>query len=143
MKKTKYNLFLITFLTVILITVGCSREGNQFNDNYNQFKKSYLAATEFIEKDNNYVKALATINSDQMNAEMEKMKNARDQMSNLLKTDREKGIYGNVTEFYKEVEYIVYASKNYNNFNPEEKSNLLMTVVDIKSNRELIAKGEV
>lgn len=143
MKKTKYSLFLIVFLTLIFIIGGCSKESSQFDNNYDQFKKSYLAATEFIEKDNNYVKALTTINSDQMNIEMEKMKNARDQMSNSLKTDREKGIYGNVTEFYKEVEYIVYAVKNYNNFTVEEKSNLLTTVLDIKRNRAQILKGEV
>lgn len=126
---------------MIAFIAGCGGD-RAFDDSYKQFKQSYLVATEFIEKDKDLEKALETIDSVQMKNEMEKMKKARDQMSNLLNTDREKGMYSNVIVFYQDVEYIEYASKNFKKLTVDEKRKLLMTAIDIKSNRDEILNGE-
>lgn len=137
----KSFLIVILFLLTMFFLTGCGK--SQVDEDYNQFKQSYLVATEFIDKDNNLEKALKTIDYNQMNIEMEKMKKARDEMSVLLSTDREKGLYSNVSTFYQDVEYIVYASKNFKNLTIEEKRKLLMTAISIKGDRDEMLKGEL
>jgi hypothetical protein len=143
MKKTKCGVLLVIFVISILIIGGCSRDNNQFYDNYEQFKNSFMVATDFIENDKDLERALSTIDYEQMNKEMEKMKKSYDQMGSLLKTDREKGIYGNVTSYYQEVEFIEYAAKNFNNLTIDQKRELGLNAISIKSDRESIKKGEV
>ena len=143
MKKTMSGVLLAIFAVLILTIGGCNRAGNHFNDNYDQFKKSYLAATEFIEKDKDYRKALATIDHNQMNKEMEEMKEAYDQMGSLLKTEKEKGLHSNVTRYYQEVEFIRNTAKNLNNLTIDEKIELEFNVMSIIRDRERIISGEV
>lgn len=71
------------------------------------------------------------------------MKSAYDQMGKLSKTDKEKGIYSNVTIYYKEVEYIIYAKKNLANLAIDEKRELESKVFSMIRDRESILKGEV
>ena len=124
--------------------MGCRNNiDSEFEDSYKEFKKSFLSATEFIQKDKDLEKALATIDHKLMSDDMEVMKNVYDQMGSLLKTDKEKGIYGNVTIYYQEVKFIEYAAKNFNNLTIDEKRELLLNAMSIKSDRESILKGEV
>ena len=144
MKKTKYSLFLITFIMLLLLTLwGCSKTSSQFNDNYEQFKQSYLVATEFVEKDNDLLKALGYIDVNSMSKEMETMKKSLEQMNTSLNTKDEKGIYSNVTSYYQELEYILYAAKNKDNLTTDEKRKAFESAFSASMTRDSIKKGEI
>lgn len=138
MKNKK--LFVISILIILCLLVGCTN--SQFQTDYNQFKKSYFLATDFVEKDNDPLKALKNMDVNVVEAELKKMKEAMDNMSIESKSKIQKGIYNNVESYYNSVEFLLKAAKNIETLSIEEKRMVNIEVELVSINRKSIKRGE-
>lgn len=135
------KILVILLLVFLSILVGCT--SNKFSSNYNQFKDTYIIATDFIEKDTNYLKALKKIDINNFEIELKKMSESMDNMNNEAKSKNEKGIYDNVKKYYKGLEYMLYAAKKPDNLTFDEKADLYTEVIILKTNRKDIKEGKL
>lgn len=137
MKKIK---ILLCILAALSLQVGCRR--SEFDANYRQFNESYILATDFLENSNDYLKELNNINIDNVEKELKKMKEFIDKMSIDSKSKNEKRLLENVTSYYQEVKYLLYAAQNYNKLTVEEKRKVYIMADLATLNRDSIKRGD-
>lgn len=136
----KKILLLLTLILLISLSVGC--KNSKFDLSYEQFKESYILATDFVDKDTDSLKAIKKIDLDSFEADLKKMKEAIDTMNNELNSKDEKGIYGNVEGYYQGLEFLLYAKKNFDKLTTEEKIKVDTEVISASMNRKSIKQGE-
>ena len=131
---------MIPILILLCLLIGCA--DSEYDSSYKQFKESYILATNFIEKDNDSLKALKKMDISTVETELKKMKVAMDKMSSKTNSKTEKGIYGNVKRYYESVEFLLYAAKNADNLSVDEKRRVNNEAVIVSMNRKSIKQGE-
>lgn len=137
----KRRLLNITILILICLLTSCAN--NEFNTNYKHFKESYVLATDFVEKDNDSLKALKKMDITAVEAELKKMEEIMDKMDTESKSKNEEGIYDNVKSFYQEVEFLLYAAKNIETLSTDEKIKVDTKILLAIMHRKSIEEGEV
>lgn len=133
-------LLLITLLLLIVLSVGCTN--SKFDSSYKQFKESYILATDFVDKDSDSLKALKKMDLNSFEIELKKMKEAMESMSAESNSKDEKGIYGNVKNYYQGLEFLSYANKNFDKLTTDEKIKVDTEVISASMNRKSIKRGE-
>jgi PBP1b-binding outer membrane lipoprotein LpoB len=138
MKKDKIKLIFV--LLIALTLFGCS--DNVFSTEYEKFKDSYMLSTSFIEEDNDTLKVLEKMDIEKVESELKNMKTAMEKMAGSINTKIEEGIYGNVENYYEDIEFLVYASKNIEKLTIEEKKKVFAAEISISTTRYSIIEGE-
>lgn len=142
MKKSNNSLLIVIFLLCIFLLQGCSV--NQFNNDYEQFKKLYMSATDFVDRDEDVLKALSAIDDKQINKDFTEIKKLYYHIGNELDTEKEKRIYGNLSMYYKNVEFILSIyNKDFDTLTVDEKRELGLNIMYMKSFRNDILSGDV
>lgn len=136
----KNNMKLIFVLLIALTLLGCS--DNVFNTEYKKFKDSYMLSTSFIEEDNDTLKALEKMDIEKVESELKNMKTTMEKMAGSINTKIEEGIYGNVENYYEDIEFLVYAAKNIEKLTTEEKRKVYIADISISTTRDSIIEGE-
>lgn len=139
MKSKK--LLVISILILLCFLVGCV--DREFDSNYQKFKESYILATDFVEKGNDPLKALKSMDINVVEAELSKMKKVMNKMSTKLNAKTEELIYGNVERDYKGVEFLLEAAKDFENLSIEEKQMVYVEAELASMNRKRIKQGEI
>jgi uncharacterized protein YpmB len=137
----KKALLMITIFLMIFLLARCTN--SQFDSSYEKFKESYILATDFVEEDNDSLKALEKMDSDLVESELKKMKDAMDIMSMELTSNNEKGIYENVKGYYQRLEFLLHTYENIDTLSIDEKLDVDTEIIIVIMNRESIKKGEV
>ena len=132
--------FLLTLFLLISLSVGCISK--EFDSNYKQFKESYILATDFLDSDKDSLKALKNMDLDSFENELKKMKETMDSMSTETNSKGEKGIYGNVKNYYEGLEFLLYANKNFDKLTTEEKRKVYVEAIFASMNRKSITRGD-
>lgn len=136
MKNRKLLLIpiLIPILILLCISVGCKE--SEFDSNYMKFIESYILATEFVEKDDDSLETIKKMDINAVETELKKMKEAMDKMYTESKSKDEKGIYGNVENYYNGVEFLVYAAKNIDKLSIDERRKVYIEAILASMNRD-------
>lgn len=128
------KLFCISTIVFLCLIAGCAN--NEFDLNYNQFKESYLIATEFVDKDNTLLNALKIMDIETVETELKTMKEAMDKMDKEAKSKQQKGIYENAERYYNGLNNILEYSKNFENLSRDEKDYAEIEVIMASRYRE-------
>ncbi len=136
----KKKILIVMTFVLLYFLVGCT--SSKFDSNYKQFKESYIEATNFVEKDNDSLKVLKKMNVTTIETELKKMKECMDEMSITLNSKIEDGIYGNVKSYYKGIEFLLYAAKNFEKLSTDEKIKVDTEVLLAIMNRKSIMQGK-
>ena len=131
---------MITIILTFISISGCT--SSEFKTSYEQYKKAYVSATSFVEKDNDPLKALEKMDLKLFKAELNKMKIAIDSMSTQLKSKHEKGIYGNVENEYKGLQYLLYAKDKFKDLSIQEKRKVYIEASMVISARDKYEESE-
>ncbi len=132
---------LIAIVFVLLNSiVGCTSD--KFDSYYKQFKESYIVATNFVEKDNDSLKVLKKMNVTTVETELKKMKEYMDEMSTMLNSKIENGVYNNVKSYYQGIDFLLYAAKNNDTLSTDDKIKVDAEVLSAIMNRKSIKQGE-
>ncbi|KUO59799.1 MAG: hypothetical protein APF84_07705 [Gracilibacter sp. BRH_c7a] len=141
MKKYVISTAILFFIIGI---AGCSSKvmDSKYEESYIEFKQSYIAATDYVEKNNDLLIALSHIDNNAMGVEMKKMKNSLNGMSQYANTEGEKKILENFTSYYKELEYIYNVDKNRDNLTVDERRKAFEISFSASMTRENFSTGE-
>jgi len=139
MKNNKKMLVMVISMLLLLVA-GCAND--EFDTNYKHFKESYVLATDFVEKGNDPLKTLKEIDTNVIETELKKMKGFMDKMNAVSESKNEKGICGNVNNYYEGVEFLIYAAKNFNKLSIDEKGRVYAEADFAAMNRSSIKAGD-
>jgi uncharacterized lipoprotein YehR (DUF1307 family) len=125
---------LLVPILVFCFLVGCG--DSEFDSNYEIFKESYVLATDFVGKEDDSLKAIKDMDIKVVEVELKRMKEAMDNMNTESKSKDEKGIYGNVKNYYQGIEFLLYAAKNIDELSTDEKRKVYTESILASMNRD-------
>lgn len=133
------SILLFLFLFTYFIS-GC--ENKNINAEYQQFNESFMRATDFVEEDRDPLVAIKYLDAKLVETELGNMQEVLHKLSINLNTVNEKGIYANLQNSYKRIEFLLGVAKRNEALTLEEKIKVGRELSFVGLDRKEIMKEE-
>ena len=138
--KIKIIIFVLLMFIISLFT-GCT--SRNVESSYKQFKESFILATDFLQTSNDSLEALKNMDEKLVKIELQKMKDSMDKIKKELHTKDDKGIYSNMDNAYKSVDFLLKAYGKIDKLTIEEKANVYTEAGIVEMYRSDIKNGDI
>ena len=132
--------YIIIIIILSFILVGCNQ--SEFFNDYESFKSSYLKVTDVLDL-KKPLTSIEMLHSEPILKEIKELESFVTEMEEEASTKHEKGILGNVSNYYEGLEFLLYAAKNIDKLSEDERGRIGRELTFVEMNRRKIERGEI
>ena len=132
--------YIIIIIILSFILVGCNQ--SEFFNDYESFKSSYLKVTDVLDLKKPLI-SIEMLHSEPILKEIKELESFVTKMKEEASTKHEKGILGNVSNYYEGLEFLLYAAKNIDKLSEDERGRIGRELTFVEMNRRKIERGEI